>query len=117
MSLSFLKTPKNEKELLMGDAIRVLSLLLGKLWLTELSAEVESFRMSLERPLPFTDSDLKEAIDALDAMNVVVTQDALRATYDRPEPDVLVGLVDYWSLQDLLESDNDVKRYKMLSRF
>jgi len=116
MSFSFISRPKDEKELLMADIVRVLSLLLGRLWLTELSAELESFRVSLERPSTFTDSELNEAIQALRAINVVETQEALRATYNRPEPDMLVGLVDFHSFMELLDSDDDVRRYRALSR-
>jgi len=116
MSFSFISRPKDKKELLMADIVRVLSLLLGRLWLTELSAELESFRVSLERPSTFTDSELNEAIQALRAINVVETQEALRATYNRPEPDMLVGLVDFLSFQELLDSDDDVRRYRALSR-
>lgn len=117
MSYPFFKEPKNEMELLMGDVVRVLSLLLGKLWLSELSAELASFRISIERPSAFSDDDLKNAIRTLQALNVITTQKGLRATFEKPEPDILVGLTNSRYFMNLLESDSDLKKYRNLSKF
>jgi len=117
MSFSFLKEPKNEMELLMGDIVRVLNLLLGTLWLSELSAELSSFRSSLERPATFSDEELENAIKTLKDLNIVSIQKGLKATFERPKPDVLVGLVVSQPFSNIIESDKDIKKYRTLSKF
>lgn len=116
MSFSFLKEPKNEMELLMGDIVRVLNLLLGTLWLSELSIELSSFRSSLERPLPFNDIELENALKNLKDQNVVTSQKGLKATFENPKPDILVRLVTSHPFPTILESDKDIKKYRALSK-
>jgi len=100
----------------MGDIIRVLNLLLGTLWLSELSAELSSFRISLERPTPFNGIELENALKNLKELKVVSTQKGLRATFESPKPDVLVGLVASHPFFEILESDKDIKKYRTLSK-
>jgi len=114
MPFSFLKEPKNNVESLMGDVVRVLSILLGKLWMSELSAELSAFRISLNRPSDFTDADLKEAVKRLCDLKVVETREGLRATFGKPQPDTLVGLIGAHDLMDSIASDTDVKKYRMM---
>ncbi|MEM3404204.1 MAG: hypothetical protein QXJ17_06695 [Nitrososphaeria archaeon] len=114
MSFSFLNKPENQIESLMGDVVRVLSILLGKLWMSELSAEVSSFRISLNRPLDFTDADLREAVKRLGDLKIVETKDGLRATFGKPQPDTLVGLIGAHDIIENITSDPDVKKYRMM---
>ncbi len=116
MSINFLKKPENEIELLMSDIIRVLGLLLGRLWLSELSSEVLAFRESVGRPLEFSDKDLQLAIRRLKDLNIVNIEEGLRATFGKPEPDILVGLNVAVPIIEFLSKDDDIKKYKMLLR-
>ncbi|MEM2153549.1 MAG: hypothetical protein QXE05_01990 [Nitrososphaeria archaeon] len=116
MSINFLKKPENEIELLMSDIIRVLGLLLGRLWLSELSSEVLAFRESVGRPLEFSDRDLQLAIRRLKDLNIVNIEEGLRATFGKPEPDILVGLNVAVPIIEFLSKDDDIKKYKMLLR-
>ncbi len=116
MSINFLKNPENEIELLMSDVVRVLGLLLGRLWLSELYAEVSSFRASVGRPLEFSDKDLQLAIKRLKELHIVNTEEGLRATFGKPEPDTLVGLNVVAPIIEFLSKDDDIKKYRMLLR-
>lgn len=116
MSINFLKKPENEIELLMSDIVRVLGLLLGRLWLSELSSEVLAFRESVGRPLEFSDKDLQLAIRRLKDLNIVNIEEGLRATFGNPEPDILVGLNVAVPIIEFLSKDDDIKKYKMLLR-
>jgi hypothetical protein len=117
MSFSFLNAPKDNKELLMGDVVRVLSLLLGNLWFSELSSELNSFKLTLGRPVAFSKEELNESIKALIALNIVTARNGFRATFNRPEPDMLVGLINSNSLEAALSFDTDIRKYRMLSKF
>jgi len=116
MSTNFLNNPQNEIEVLMGDIVRVLGLLLGRLWLSELSAEVSAFRASVGRPQDFSEEDLKLAIKRLEGLNMVSVEEGLRATFGKPEPDSLIGLNVAIPVIEFLSKDEDVKRYRMLLR-
>ena len=117
MSFSFLNAPEDNKELLIGDVVRVLSLLLGNLWLSELLSELTSFRSTLGRPVAFSNEELDNSIKTLKALNIITTREGFRATFNKPEPDVLVGLIDSKTLGAALELDADIGKYRMLSKF
>ncbi len=117
MSFSFLNAPKDNKELLMSDVVRVLSLQLGNLWFSELSSELNSFRHTLGRPVAFSKEELNESVKALIALNKLTTRNGFRATFTRPEPDILVGLINSNSLEAALSTDPDIMKYRILSKF
>lgn len=114
MSNSFLENPENEIEVLMGDIVRVLGLLLGRLWLSELCSEVSAFRTSLGRPQDFSEKDLKLAIKRLEDLKIVSMEEGFRATFGAPEQDLLVGLNVTVPIIEFLSKDDDIKRYRML---
>jgi len=114
MSNSFLKNPENEVEVLMGDVVRVLGLLLGRLWLSELYSEVSAFRASIGRPQDFSEKDLKLAIKRLEELKIVSVEEGLRATFGAPVQDFLVGLNVVFPIVEFLSKDEDIKRYRML---
>ncbi len=115
MSLPFLDAPKDGKELLMADVTRVLSMVLGNLWLQELSSEIGAFRLTLDRATAFSDEELNDSITALKALNMITTQDGIRADIGKPKRDLLVALVRSEPLQNSLRSDPDLRRYRTIS--
>ena len=115
MSFSFLNAPKDSKELLMADVTRVLSLLSGSLWLDEISGEVNGFRQTLDRPSTFDDKELKTSVEALKALNLVTTKEGVTAGQDKPRANLLVGLIRTDTLQDVLRSDADIRKYRTIA--
>lgn len=115
MSTSFLTHPKNESEKLMGDVVRLLGLMLGTLWYSELSEELSSFRASMQRPENFSDTMLKDATTSLKKMGIISLREGMRATSKDSLPDVLVALNDIPDFLKALESDSDVRQYRRIS--
>ena len=93
---------------LVGDILRVLGLCMGRLWFSELVAEVNAFRSTLG-DVDVDDDSVRNALRFLEASGVVVCEERLRSQLiGESVPDVLVSIVDYGSLMDLLKLD---KRY------
>ena len=115
MSISFLAYPRDESERLMGDVVRLLGLMLGTLWYSELSEELLSFRASVQRPKSFSDTMLKVVIANLKKMWIISLREGMRATSKDSVADVLVTLNDLPDLLKALEADSDVRQYKRIS--
>jgi hypothetical protein len=115
MSYSFLTAPKDSKQLLMADAVRVLSLASGKLWLDEISAELNAFRQTLDRATAFSEKDLRNSIKMLEALDTITAEERLSAGSDKPKRNLLVGLNHSEPLAKLLELDADIRKYRAIA--
>jgi len=115
VSYTFLTQPKDRKELLMADIVRVLSLASGKLWMDEIIAEMNSFRETLERGEPFSEKDLRNSIKALEALDTVTTEERVAATGGNPKRTRLVGLRYSVPLRNLLQLDADTRKYRAIA--
>jgi hypothetical protein len=116
MSFPFLSAPKDDKERLMADTMRVLSLAPGKkLWMDELSAELGAFRQTLDREEAFSGKDLRNSVKALEALRIVTAEERVTAALGKPRPNLLVELAHTESLERLLMLDADVRQYRTIS--
>lgn len=115
MSYPFLTQPRDSKELLMADVVRVLSLASGKLWMDEISAELSAFRQTLDRPTAFSDKDLKNSVKALEALDTVTAEERVAASSGNPKRTQLVGLRYSLPLTKLLQLDADIRKYRRVS--
>ena len=103
--------PKDPVEGLMGDIIRVLGLCMGRLWLSEIGPEIEAFRRTVGKEEAVDDELLMKAIRRLEGLGIVDSESKIKATYGGGEPDVLVGLKDYFVVLTSLKDDPDYITY------
>ena len=115
MSYPILTSPADDKERLMADVVRVLSLASGKLWEAELYGEVGAFRQTLDRSSDFSTKDLSNAMKALESSRMITAEKRISATSGERRPDVLVGLITTEPLQKLLVLDPDIRKYREIS--
>jgi hypothetical protein len=115
LSYSFLTAPKDDKELLMADVVRVLSLASGKLWVDELYAELNAFRETLDRGSALSDKDVRKSTKALEALDIVTTEERVAANSGAPRPTLLVALNRSEPLAKLLLVDGDIRRYRAIA--
>lgn len=98
----------------MGDALRVLALHHGVLWLDEVEREILGLRRTLDsRVEEFKHEDLREAIERLRNVDLVEYEEGFRATLSPSGAvrDLLVKLKDRSGVLTVLTSDDRFKRY------
>ncbi|MCX8168725.1 MAG: hypothetical protein N3E39_00655 [Candidatus Methanomethylicia archaeon] len=94
-----------------GDVIRVLSLGMGKLWLSELVLEINAFRRSLGFE-EVDEEDVKNSIRVLEADGIITSESRLRSQlFGESVMDILISLVDYPSIVNELKNDERYNAY------
>ncbi|MEM2137022.1 MAG: hypothetical protein QXX09_05115 [Candidatus Methanomethylicia archaeon] len=102
----------DEGKSLMGDIIRVLALGLGRLWLSELVAEVNAFRYTLGVEGLVSEDDVKYALKVLEENGIVICENRFRSQLlGESVLDVLVSLTNYSSVLNELKSDLRYNEY------
>ena len=109
-----LSCASSPRERLMGDVLRVLGLSLGKLWLTELAAEIAAFRETLGFSELTDRKELVDAVMSLAGLGLITVEERVRATYSGGENDLLVGVVDLDELSNALMGDEAYNRYRSI---
>lgn len=98
----------------MGDALRVLALHHGVLWLDEIRSEILGLRYTVEKGVvDFNFEELKKAIDRLRGLDLVDYEEGFRATLSTAGAvkDLLVKLKDRGEVLAALSNDLVFKRY------
>jgi hypothetical protein len=99
------------RDMLVGDVLRVLGFCMGRLWFSELVAEVNAFRSTLGDACVDDDS-VRDALRVLESSGVIVCEERLRSQLIGDSvPDILISIVDYGSLMDLLKLDRRYNEY------
>ena len=97
---------------LKGDILRVLGLSMGRLWLSELKPELETFRVSLGLVEPVEAEELRKAITELVNDEVLEAEERIKATLAGGEKDLLIGVKDVNSLILAVKDDEAYRRYR-----
>ena len=107
----------SEDMLLKGDIIRVLSLGLGRLWLSELVMELDGFRASLGECGKISKEAVLIALDDLREVGIVDCDDRLKSRLNGESvPDKLISLLNYPSVAAILKNDARYSNYLSLRR-
>lgn len=99
---------------LKGDVLRVLGLGMGRLWLSELRPELETFRTTLGLTEPVDAKELRRVIEELVREGVLEAEERIKATFTGGEKDLLVGVKDVNALLIAVRSDEAYRRYQSL---
>lgn len=99
-------------EAVAGDVLRVLYMFFGRLWLSEVVAEVNAFRRSVGDD-PVEPGVVEEAVRLLERSGLVNLERGVRASLSRGSvPDTLVGLAPIPHVLGALSGDERIARYR-----
>lgn len=116
-SLDDILSARDDKSMLEGDIIRVLTICMGALWIDELYPEVNVFRSALGDP-PASKTEIDNALDELVNTGFINILPGIKAG-ERAEgiKSKLVKLVSLEEVAGKVLSDERVSRYRALLRF
>lgn len=98
------------------DIVRVLALCMGRLWFSELVAEVNVFRATLGVDEVVDEDAVRKSLKILESNGIIYCEDRLRSQLlGESVMDTLVSLVNYASIIDELKDDEKYNTY--ISRF
>jgi len=97
---------------LAGDIVRVLALSLGRLWFSELVAEVNAFRSTLGISEIVDEDSIRNSLKFLESNGIVYCEDRLRSQLlGESVKDTLVSLLNYDSIINELKNDERYNAY------
>ncbi|MEM4482801.1 MAG: hypothetical protein QXS19_02645 [Candidatus Methanomethylicia archaeon] len=97
---------------LAGDIVRVLALSLGRLWFSELVAEVNAFRSTLGISEIVDENSIRNSLKFLESNGIVYCEDRLRSQLlGESVKDTLVSLLNYDSIINELKNDERYNAY------
>jgi len=105
----------DDKSILMGDIIRVLTLYFGQLWFTELLMELEGFRRSLNEFQGLNEDEVREAINELESIGLIKVERRFKSTlFSESIPDLMIKINNLTEIKNIISNDKRLNKYLKL---
>ena len=105
----------DDKSILMGDIIRVLTLYFGQLWFTELLMELEGFRRSLNKFQGLNEDEVREAINELESIGLIKVERRFKSTlFSESIPDLMIKINNLTEIKNIISNDKRLNKYLKL---